>query len=117
MLRLTSRRLRMGVQEFKKSTPGSVLSQYNVSQMQIDPPAAVDHLGVDASQYIGGSARIQEGDYTLYRAGDGRAMVLDFSSFEQRIEKPGPDEVATGDPSWTFKKASKRHVLWDELPF
>jgi hypothetical protein len=66
---------------------------------------------------VGKSQRIQEGDYRLYRTGDGRFMVMEFVNFERRIQKPGADEVAQADPAWTFKKASKRLVLWDELPF
>ncbi|HXV75232.1 MAG TPA: hypothetical protein VD788_02865 [Candidatus Polarisedimenticolaceae bacterium] len=66
----------------------------------------------------GKGRRIEEGDYSIYRTGDGRFLVVDFADFSRRLESSaGPDRVAASTPSWTFTKASKRLVLWDELPF
>lgn len=62
-------------------------------------------------------ARIEEADYTLFRTGDGRFMTLDFENFKRVVRSGDEEQVYTAYPAWTFAKASKRLVLWDELPF
>lgn len=61
--------------------------------------------------------RAEKGKFRLYRGLDGRKMALVFDEFE-RVERRG-QRVQTFDQPWAmgFTKASKRLVLWDELPF
>jgi hypothetical protein len=65
-----------------------------------------------------GSARIETADVTLYRAGYGRSLVLDFGENYQRIVRRGGKESKVTLPTaWGFTKVSQRHVLWDEMPW
>jgi len=63
------------------------------------------------------SGRTENGKFILYRVGDGRHMVLKFSEYERKTWKGEKMSARTGLPAWGFRKASKRIVLWDELPF
>jgi len=63
------------------------------------------------------SFRIEQGDYRMYRTGDGRFFVLDFSEYSKSLSGRKGERLYETQPSWTFQKASKRLVLWDELPF
>ena len=65
----------------------------------------------------GSALRLEEGDYRMYRAGDGRFLALVFDSLTKTLRSGGKDETYKIPLSWTFRKASKRLVLWDELPF
>jgi hypothetical protein len=53
----------------------------------------------------------------MYRTGDGRFFVMEFDKLERVINLGEEEKVLSSSPSWTFRKASKRLVLWDELPF
>lgn len=64
------------------------------------------------------SARREDGAFTMYRGLDGRRLVLLFDRFERRVRRG--EDVKTWTPerhAVTFVKASKRLVLWEELPF
>lgn len=63
------------------------------------------------------SVRREEGDYTIYRAGDGRHLVIQFHRLEKVVESGGQTRRSETSPTLSFRKASKRQVLWDELPF
>jgi hypothetical protein len=63
------------------------------------------------------STREEEGDYRIYRTGDGRFFVMDFSDYRKIVSGTKSKRVLETLPAWTFQKASKRLVLWDELPF
>jgi len=63
------------------------------------------------------SSRAEEGDYRMYRTGDGRFFVMDFDDYRKTLIGKRGERVFTTHPSWTFQKVSKRLVLWDELPF
>ena len=63
------------------------------------------------------SSRVEQGDYRMYRTGDGRFFVIDFSDFSKTMTGRKGKRVFETHPAWTFKKASKRLVLADELPF
>jgi hypothetical protein len=63
------------------------------------------------------SSRSEEGDYRMYRTGDGRFLVMDFTDYRKTLLGKRGERVFTTHPSWTFQKVSKRLVLWDELPF
>ena len=64
------------------------------------------------------AGREEHGRFTMQRGHDGRKLVLRFAEFERR-RTVGPDvRVSTPEHhGMTFVKASKRIVLWDELPF
>jgi len=63
------------------------------------------------------SFRAEQGDYRMYRTGDGRYFVMDFSDYYRTLSGRKGERVFETHPSWTFRKASKRLVLFDELPF
>jgi hypothetical protein len=66
---------------------------------------------------LGDSSRIELGRFTIYRGGDGRLLVVKFEDFE-RIHRRGEDyEHYPSQHVMTFRKISKRQVLWDEIPF
>ena len=59
--------------------------------------------------------RSERGVFTLYRVGDGRQLVVDFSEFQKVLRKGDKVSRYDGAPAWGFKKVSKRIVLWDEV--
>lgn len=63
------------------------------------------------------SERSEKGDFTLYRANDGRTLVLLFEDFTRVVRRGEKVNRFEGSPSWSFRKASKRLILWDEIPF
>ncbi len=63
------------------------------------------------------SGRTETGTFTLYRASDGRQMVLKFDRWERIIRRRDEVKRYSRPPAWTFVKASKRLVLWEEIPF
>ena len=66
---------------------------------------------------FGTSGRTENGTFTLFRAQDGRIMVLKFQDYELVVTRGGKTFRTDQPPIWAFTKASKRQVLWDELPF
>ena len=64
-----------------------------------------------------GSSRTEKGDVEMYRAGDGRRLVMFFKNFERIIRSGGKQKVHDFPQAWTFRKMSRRLVLWEELPF
>ncbi len=64
-----------------------------------------------------GSSRTEESEIEMYRAGDGRRLVMFFKVFERVIESGGTRKVHDAPQAWTFRKMSRRLVLWEELPF
>jgi hypothetical protein len=63
------------------------------------------------------SGRTEEGVVTIYRSGDGRKLVFLFDPWERRLRRGEQVQAIPQSMTWTFIKASKRLVLWDELPF
>lgn len=63
------------------------------------------------------SGRTEEGVVTIYRGGDGRKLVFLFDPWERRLRRGDEVQTISTGMTWTFIKASKRQVLWDELPF
>jgi len=66
---------------------------------------------------FGGSARVETGKFDMWRAADGRQIVLNFSELNHIRRRGEEQEVFSSAPTWSFRKASNRLVLWDELPF
>ncbi len=64
------------------------------------------------------SSRIETGTFTIHRTNRGRQLALVFDELIRTMRRQNrPDEVFMSAPSLTFSLGSKRHVLWDELPF
>jgi hypothetical protein len=42
---------------------------------------------------------------------------MEFDNLERVISRGENERVFSSSPSWSFRKASKRLALWDELPF
>jgi hypothetical protein len=63
------------------------------------------------------TSRSETGKFDLYRARDGRTLVVKFGEYELVTIREGKTARVTTPPVWTFLKASKREVLWDEIPF
>ena len=64
-----------------------------------------------------GSLRSEKSDIEMYRAGDGRRLVMYFTNFQRIIESAGGRNVHESPQSWTFRKLSRRLARWEELPF
>jgi len=63
----------------------------------------------------GGTVRTDEAQFTMFRGGYGRQMIW-------RVEtEPSPSKSGIKPGSgllvWTFHKASRREILWSEIPF
>jgi hypothetical protein len=72
---------------------------------------------IDWQLTVGDITRIERGDFTMYRSGVGRSIVMRFDDYA-RIELEGEQRrVWRPKQSWTFRKASNRLVMWEELPF
>ncbi len=63
------------------------------------------------------SGRFETADITIYRTGDGRQLVFLFEDFKRELHRGQDVQTASTRKTWTFRKASKRLILWDELPF
>lgn len=63
------------------------------------------------------SARKEVGKFEAFRAGDGRSLVLHFTSYQRSVRRKDKVRTTEALPVWTFRKVSKREALWDELPF
>jgi len=63
------------------------------------------------------TSRTETGKFSLYRARDGRTLVVKFNEYELVSIRDGKTARVTTAPVWTFLKASKREALWDEIPF
>lgn len=64
-----------------------------------------------------GSGRREVSSIEMFRTGDGRQLVLNFHDFEKVISSSGGSRSYNLPQVWTFRKMSKRLVLWEELPF
>ena len=63
-----------------------------------------------------GSGREEHGKLELYRAGDGRRLVMHFKDFDRVIERAGQRMIHDKPQAWTFTKISRRLARWEELP-
>ena len=66
---------------------------------------------------LASSSRNETGKFTMFRALDGRTLVMEFTEYELVVIGRQKTVRSTQPPAWTFVKASKREALWDELPF
>jgi hypothetical protein len=67
---------------------------------------------------FGDSGRSETSDFRIYRVGDGRSLALEFQKGYVKALRRG-DRITKQEipPVITFVKASRRLVLWDELPW
>ncbi len=64
------------------------------------------------------SGRSEDGTLAMYRALQGRSLVMKFDQFEHVTRRGDKTQRQQAKPVWVFEKASKRSdALWDELPF
>ena len=63
------------------------------------------------------SGRIEEGSFTMFRAGNGRQLVMKFGKLERVIKRRESASRSDVTTTWAFTKVSKRQALWDEIPF
>jgi hypothetical protein len=63
------------------------------------------------------SGRSEKGRFRMFRALHGRQLVIDFDEYEKIIRRGERVSRQTVPPGWAFGKASKRLVLWDEIPW
>lgn len=63
------------------------------------------------------SGRSETGKFKMYRIDNGRKLMIAFDSFERQIRRGTELQRFPSTPAIGFTKASKRVVLWDELPF
>jgi len=72
---------------------------------------------LDWTLTVGETIRTERGNFTMYRAGHGRSLVMKFDDYV-RIETIGSEQSEwRSQKAWTFRKASNRLVNWEELPF
>ena len=64
---------------------------------------------------FGDSSRVEKAGFKLYRAGDGRSMVVLFEDLERVVRRGSSDRRHEIARAWSFRKASRRHVRWDEV--
>ena len=60
--------------------------------------------------------RGQHGEFVIYRTGDGRSLNVEFEQNEKVRWRGDNVQRVTIPEILSFRKASKRHVLWEELP-
>jgi len=63
------------------------------------------------------SSRVELAVFSIYRVGDGRSLYIDFTEFERILVRGGAEKRHVSPHKLGFRKASRRLVLWDELPF
>jgi hypothetical protein len=94
---------------------GRHLGQFDLAVTERDANTIKGSL--DWTLRVGDITRSETGNFTMYRAGHGRGIVMRFDDYE-RVETTGTERRSwRPGQSWTFRKASKRLVLWEELPF
>jgi len=62
------------------------------------------------------AVRTETASFEMYRSGRGRQLVLALAGFERVYEGSRTYRLAA-EQAWTFHKASRRLVDWNELPF
>lgn len=67
---------------------------------------------------FGDSGRSETGDVRIYRVGDGRMLAFEFQpGYARAIYRGERVSKFENPPVFNFVKASRRIVLWDELPW
>lgn len=63
------------------------------------------------------SSRTEAGHFIVRRVSTGRSLVVFFEDFERTLRRRDSVTKTTTPPAWAFAKASKRLILWDEIPW
>ena len=63
------------------------------------------------------SSRTETSPIRMFRLEDGRMLRIEFPEFERTLVKRGKRTYSKVNHSWSFRKISRRILLWDELPF
>ena len=64
------------------------------------------------------SERTETAAVALYRVAYGRTLTLDFGdAYVRTTRRGGKESKVTIPAAWGFVKISKRHILWDEMPW
>jgi hypothetical protein len=63
------------------------------------------------------SGRSETGEVTIYRIGDGRRLAVVFDNLVRVMWRGTERTEFPLNQVWTFRKASRRLVRWEELPF
>jgi len=64
-----------------------------------------------------GAEKQDNGEFVIYRTGNGRTLALQFERYEEVLSHPEREPKSHVAPrKWVFVKASKRVVRWEELP-
>ena len=63
------------------------------------------------------SSRTETSPIRMYRIADGRMLRIEFPEFERTLVKRDKRTHSKVNHSWSFRKISRRILLWDELPF
>jgi len=110
------------VESFETDWQG--VADYNVQGFPARFELRFEEAGPDAIKAVWdwdldfqGSSRRETGDVEMFRAGDGRQLVMHFKEFKRVIESSSGDRVHQYPQAWTFRKLSRRLALWEELPF
>lgn len=61
--------------------------------------------------------RTESSPVRVFRLGDGRMLRIEFPQFVRVVFQRGQRAENRVSTAWTFRKVSRRHLLWDELPF
>jgi hypothetical protein len=63
------------------------------------------------------SGRTRSGEVEMYRGRNGRVLVMKFP--DQKLTVKKKEKLATTETTtaWSFLKASRRMVRWEEIPF
>ncbi|MDH3627701.1 MAG: hypothetical protein OEV00_13975 [Acidobacteriota bacterium] len=63
------------------------------------------------------SSRTESSPVRGYRANDGRDLRIEFQDHNRTLVRGGRRMSSDATFVWSFRKVSRRHILWDELPF
>jgi hypothetical protein len=66
---------------------------------------------------VRGAGRVETARFTMYRIALGRQLVWHVTDIDYEHRGRAEQVPAAGEFVWLFRKASRRQVLWNELPF
>ena len=66
---------------------------------------------------VRGSGRTETAQFTMFRTGLGRQLVWHVTNLGYEYSGDADEVPAATEFVWLFRKASRRQVLWNELPF
>ena len=94
---------------------GGSTGTFRLVDMEIDANQVTARL--DWQLIRPGQVRRETADLLIYRAGEGRQLVMLFNDYTRTVTRGERKMVLTPNLAWKFTKASKRLALWEEIPF